>query len=121
MKYCLFILFALFYKTSASAKDKKFTILFDLGDHNISSKSKAYIDSLLYYDVIRPGQKFAVVGYADYLGDSSMNMVLSEKRANTVKDYLVNMGFNKTDLETVQWKGEMAEADASSDKGGTAG
>lgn len=51
--------------------------------------------------------KLMIVGYTDYLGNSSYNQQLSAKRAETVKAYLVNQGVTASNMTT---KG-MGEAD----------
>ena len=39
-----------------------------------------------------PGLNIAVGGYTDNVGSDSMNQTLSENRAGSVRDYLVNQG-----------------------------
>ncbi len=113
----LFTLLLVFFHGLLSAQEKKHTVLFDLGSYTISVPCKTQLDSLIYNEVLHPGVKLSLVGYADYIGDSSSNMELSQKRAEAVKAYLVSMGFKETDLEAVQWKGEIAAKDTNTKDG----
>ena len=53
--------------------------------------SKALFDSAFYVEI---------VGHADSKGSAEDNMVLSEQRANTVRDYLVSKGLDASKVET---------------------
>jgi outer membrane protein OmpA-like peptidoglycan-associated protein len=66
-----------------------------------------YMDKLIFQDMLIPGQKLMVLGYADYVGDTQHNNLLSASRANNVKDYLVKMGLNETDIKLCMGKGEI--------------
>lgn len=99
------------------AVEKKYSILFDIGSHAIPAQGIAQIDSLVYNEILYPGIKLSLVGYADYIGDTASNMLLSQRRAENVKAYLISMGFKDTDLKAVQWKGEITAADTNSKDG----
>jgi len=47
-----------------------------------------------------PGIMLEINGYTDNIGQAQANMSLSQKRANRVRDYLVNMGVNTTRIKT---------------------
>lgn len=47
-----------------------------------------------------------IVGYADPIGANSYNIQLSERRANTVKDYLARQGYLNTRVVDVRGLGE---------------
>jgi len=53
--------------------------------------SKALFDSAFYVEI---------VGHADSKGNAEDNVVLSEQRANTVRDYLVSKGLDASIVET---------------------
>ena len=42
----------------------------------------------------------AIVGYTDSVGDAAYNMKLSERRAKSVRDFMVKSGVNSDDIET---------------------
>ncbi|OSZ78438.1 hypothetical protein CAP35_09355 [Chitinophagaceae bacterium IBVUCB1] len=87
---------------------------------NVSAMSPASvhsIDSLIYMDVLRPGKKIGILGYADYLGSAETNITLSEARANTVKEYLLRMGLKEDDIQIVIGRGEVSRTDTNSKEG----
>lgn len=65
------------------------------------------LDSLLYADRINASQELLIIGYADHLGTNEYNDVLSERRANNVKDYLQFMGIPGKNITLVTGKGEV--------------
>jgi outer membrane protein OmpA-like peptidoglycan-associated protein len=105
MKKLLFIL--LFSTTYASAQVDTFNIHFNLREYTLTKKSIDHIDQLFYLNKIVHGQKLIILGYADYLGGDEDNMVLSEKRATHVKDYLISSGFSRDDITVCAGKGEI--------------
>lgn len=53
-------------------------------------------------------EQIAIVGHTDKLGSFEHNMVLSENRANTIRDYMVERGLNPGDISSVKgvaWEG----------------
>ncbi len=68
------------------------TILFDTGKATLNPSSTA-----VFVDIIRilneyPNAKFTVEGHTDSVGSESLNQSLSEKRANSVRDFLIAEG-----------------------------
>ena len=49
-----------------------------------------------------PGLRTEVAGYTDSRGDANYNRGLSERRAKTVRDYLINRG---VDASNLSWRG----------------
>jgi len=45
-----------------------------------------------------PGLNLAVEGYTDNVGTDAFNQALSEQRANTVRDYLVQQGLDRNSV-----------------------
>ncbi len=68
------------------------TILFDTGKATLKPESTS-----VFVDIIRilneyPNAKFTVEGHTDSVGSAKLNQQLSEKRANSVRDFLINEG-----------------------------
>jgi outer membrane protein OmpA-like peptidoglycan-associated protein len=64
----------------AQAKQDTISVYFDLGISAIKQSEQLKIDSLVYYDILQPGKKLGIIGYADYLGSEEANVGLSEAR-----------------------------------------
>lgn len=82
-------------------------LYFNTGNGKLDEQAMRTIDSLVYYEKLKPGKKLGIIGYADYIGDSTSNQKLSEARANTVKQYLFNSGFKEQDIQIVLGQGEV--------------
>lgn len=91
----------------AQTRQDTIKVYFDLGVSAIKQTEQLKIDSLVYYDVVQPGKKLGIIGYADYVGSEEANIGLSETRANNIKTYLLGMGFREADIEMVVGKGEV--------------
>ena len=99
------------------AKDKPnidLEITFDYNSANISAKSMPSVQALgrALTSPDLKGSTFVVAGHTDAIGGEAYNQGLSERRADTIKKYLVqNYGLNGTDLVTVGY-GETKLKDA---------
>ncbi len=89
------------------AKDKPnidLEITFDYNSANISAKSLASVQALgrALTNPDLKGSTFIVAGHTDAAGSDSYNQDLSERRANSIKRYLVDkFGIAGADLVTV--------------------
>jgi outer membrane protein OmpA-like peptidoglycan-associated protein len=89
------------------AKDKPnidLEITFDYNSANISAKSLASVQALgrALTSPDLKGSTFVVAGHTDAAGGDAYNQDLSERRADSIKRYLVDKyGINGTDLVTV--------------------
>jgi outer membrane protein OmpA-like peptidoglycan-associated protein len=78
-------------------------VLFKTGEWNLKPAAMAKLDQIA--DALRgKEQPMVVFGYTDNVGTYDKNMDLSQKRAQSVRDYLVTKGI-PTDLITAQGKG----------------
>jgi outer membrane protein OmpA-like peptidoglycan-associated protein len=93
---------------ATKAQNDTLKLHFGIGVASLSQTAQREIDSLLYYDILVPGKKLAIVGYADYLGSEQSNVSLSENRAKNVQDYLIASGIKSEDIQMVTGKGEVA-------------
>ncbi len=78
-------------------------VLFDFDKAVLKPEGKAAIDSQVVGNLAKM-QKLEVVlvtGHTDRLGSEAYNQKLSERRADTVRDYLVSKGVDKAKVETV--------------------
>ena len=78
------------------------SVFFNIGKSKIASK-KDLVNLQALADLAKNSDKSLVVtGYADsQTGSASFNQTLSEKRANAVKDELINMGVAESKIQVV--------------------
>jgi OOP family OmpA-OmpF porin len=79
----------------------KATIRFDSGRATIDRDSMGLLDRLVETALRCPSAVIEVAGHTDSDGDAAANMTLSEKRAQTVVDYLVKAGLPADRLRAV--------------------
>ena len=87
-------------KTVSEFKTNSASVFFNLNKWNIASKKDLIDVQELAQFAKENGKKVVVTGYADSkTGNASWNQTLSEKRAETVKKALVDMGVKEEDIE----------------------
>jgi outer membrane protein OmpA-like peptidoglycan-associated protein len=69
-------------------------VLFDTGKYNLRMPAQLGLAKLSGIVLSHPGLKLAVEGYTDTTGTAVFNQTLSEQRANTVRDYLIQQGLD---------------------------
>lgn len=73
-------------------------IFFDLGKYSLRAESKNELDRLINLLNENPKLKIEISGHTDSRGSASLNKTLSENRAKSVVDYLVENGIQKNRL-----------------------
>jgi len=76
----------------ATLNDYAKTILFDTGKASIKDKSEAVLVNITAILKEYPNSKFHIDGYTDSTGGAKLNKSLSEKRASSVRDFLIANG-----------------------------
>jgi OmpA-OmpF porin, OOP family len=84
----------------SEGRARLYGILFDTDSDHLKDESKPTLDSLVAAASTQPSWKFAIEGYTDNTGGEAHNQTLSEKRAISVKAYLVNSGVDANRLTT---------------------
>jgi outer membrane protein OmpA-like peptidoglycan-associated protein len=67
-------------------------VLFDFGKYDLRSEAREKLARLSGIVLGHPGLNLAVEGYTDNVGTDEINMTLSQKRAETVRSYLLEQG-----------------------------
>lgn len=80
-------------------------INFEFGSDNISGSSTDILNEIYSSAITAEGLKIGVYGHTDNIGDPNSNRILSEKRAQSVKNFLVRKGIPSERIE-VQGFGE---------------
>lgn len=77
------------------------TILFDTGKSSLKPEStKVFVDIIRILDEY-PNAQFTVEGHTDSVGSDALNQKLSEERANSVRDFLIEEGIDARRLTAV--------------------
>ncbi|WP_053990507.1 OmpA family protein [Mangrovimonas sp. TPBH4] len=95
------------------------TILFDTGKSTIKAESEKVLNDIIAILKEYPHAKFTVEGHTDSVGREDSNMKLSEARALSVKDYLVDNGIDEFRLSSRGY-GESNPIDTNDTKAGRA-
>jgi len=67
-------------------------VLFDTGQYTLKPAAREKLAKVSGIVLAHPGLKLEVEGHTDSVGSDELNQQLSEKRAATVRDYLVQQG-----------------------------
>ncbi|MGA2694839.1 MAG: OmpA family protein [Terriglobales bacterium] len=67
-------------------------VLFDTGKYSLTSGAREKLAKVAGILLAYPGLNIEVGGYTDNIGGDAMNQTLSENRAGSVRDYLVQQG-----------------------------
>jgi len=84
----------------SEGRARLYGILFDTDSDHLKDESKPTLESLLAAARTQPTWNFGIEGYTDNVGGDAHNQTLSEKRALSVKAYLVAAGVDATRLTT---------------------
>jgi len=67
-------------------------VLFDFGKYTLKPEAREKLAKISGIVMAHPGLNLQVEGYTDSVGSDQVNQQLSERRADTVKDYLIQQG-----------------------------
>jgi len=76
------------------------SVNFETSKSTLTAKAKANLDKLITVFTEYPETDIKIYGYTDSTGSEDFNLKLSEKRAASVKDYLVSKGLKSSRFET---------------------
>ncbi|WP_345275264.1 OmpA family protein [Litoribaculum gwangyangense] len=95
------------------------TILFDTGKSTIKAQSAKVLADIIAILKEYPSAKFTVEGHTDSVGSEKLNQSLSEARALSVKEYLVENGIDEFRLSALGY-GESKPIDTNNTRAGRA-
>lgn len=78
-------------------------VLFDFDKSDIRDDAKRICQEVAAYMKKNPGKKLLVEGHCDDRGTAEYNMALGDRRASSVKNYLVSLGVPASALSTVSF------------------
>jgi peptidoglycan-associated lipoprotein len=85
------------------------TVQFDFDQYTVSAAERAKLDGAAGK---AKATKLLIVGYTDQFGTEEYNLGLSDKRAQSVRDYLVKLGCNPADSEVLGLGEQQADKSA---------
>jgi OOP family OmpA-OmpF porin len=86
--------------TPAHAESRSYLIFFDFDKSDLTEDAIDVLNRLYSDAVKQKASMFYVTGHADRSGSDEYNMALSQRRADTVKRALINMGANSRNIAT---------------------
>ncbi len=78
--------------SGATAKETLNNLFFELGRYDLADKSRIELDRLSAFLKANPALSIEVSGHTDDIGEAAANLILSQKRAQTVVAYLIQTG-----------------------------
>ena len=93
------------------------TILFDTGKSSFKDETMPVLQAMTAIFKEYPKANFSIDGHTDSVGSESSNQLLSERRANAVRDYLISNGINADRLTAVGY-GEANPIDSNKTRSG---
>ena len=91
------------------------TVTFAFGKPELTAVSRGMLDE--FANQMEPGAQIEIAGHTDSIGDAAYNQWLSEQRAASVKQYLVNLGVSAEQLTAVGF-GESQPIDTNKTRAG---
>ncbi|WP_420346931.1 peptidoglycan-associated lipoprotein Pal [Pelagibius sp.] len=78
-------------------------VFFDFDQFNIRADQRGTVEALAVWLDTNPATTLTIEGHADERGTREYNLALGERRANSVRDYLIALGINPGRLSTVSF------------------
>ena len=85
---------------TSEVSSRSYHIEFETGSAVVRPESYRMLDSIFESAVVAEGLKLGVYGHTDNSGADDVNVPLSEKRADAVKDYMLGKGLAANRIET---------------------
>ena len=90
-------------------------IYFETNKHNISSAAAFTLESQANWIKSTPGFQLIIEGHCDERGTREYNLALGEKRAQSVKNYLISLGISSDRISTISYGKERPAVVGSND------
>ncbi len=88
-------------------------VYFETNKHNINSAAAFTLEAQANWLNSTPGFQIIIEGHCDERGTREYNLALGERRANSVKDFLVSLGVESGRISTISYGKERPAADGS--------
>ena len=88
-------------------------VYFETNKHNISSAAAYTLEAQANWLNSTPGFQIIIEGHCDERGTREYNLALGERRANSVKEFLISLGVEPGRVTTISYGKERPAADGS--------
>lgn len=78
-------------------------IHFDFDKYDLSAHAREILANKAYFLKQYPSTKILIEGHCDERGTSEYNLALGERRANSAKQYLVQLGISEDRISTISY------------------
>ena len=85
---------------------------FGFDQYSIGTEERTKIQDIANFLNTNPASRILVEGYCDWKGTPAYNKSLGDRRANSVRNYLLDLGIDSTRIEIVSMGDELATPDA---------
>ncbi len=90
-------------------------VFFDFDKHDVTSDAQSTLERQAAWLKTNPAVTITIEGHCDERGTREYNLALGERRANSVKDYLVALGIDPGRVKTLSYGKERPVALGSND------
>ena len=84
-------------------QDVGYMVHFDFDKSNLMSEARAILDRQAEWLMMYTGYSMTVEGHCDERGTREYNLALGERRASSVKNYLVALGVDPSRISTISY------------------
>ncbi len=88
-------------------------VYFDTNKYNVNAASAFSLEAQANWLKATPGFTVILEGHADERGTREYNLALGERRANSVKEFLVSLGVDGSRIQTISYGKERPAAEGS--------
>jgi peptidoglycan-associated lipoprotein len=105
-----------FWDTNALANGERpfEPIFFGFDQYNVGADERAKLQDVANYLNSNPGARILIEGYCDWKGTPAYNKSLGDRRASSVRQYLVDLGSDPERVEVLSMGDELATPNADS-------
>ena len=106
------------YSTDVSSGDMSIaerTVYFAFDDYSLNAQSQTNLDEVARYMNNNSDVQVKLEGHCDERGSTEYNLALGQRRAQSVKDYLVQLGIDESRLPTISYGEEKPAVEGSNE------
>lgn len=87
--------------SSSACRDIGITVSFDSGSYELNTNAKGALNGVAQWMAAKESRTLKLAGHTDISGDAGSNQTLSDRRAEVVKDYLLQHGVDGSRISAV--------------------